>query len=88
LSYRFLQLPPQVGTAKENLRVVVTECVSPSSRKSTPNDLEILPVEYWMYVDDRGAVANWGSFFGLAITLVVGASFWTAVGLLIARLWK
>lgn len=88
MSYRFLQLPPQVGTAKENFRVVVTECISPGSRKSTPGDLALSPVEYWMYVDDRGTVANWGSLFGLAITLVIGASFWTGVGLLIVRLWK
>jgi hypothetical protein len=85
LSYRFLQLSPQVGTAKENLRVVVTECISPSSEKSTPGDLAILPVEYWMYVDDRGAMANWGSLFGLAITVVIGAGFWTGIGLLVAR---
>ena len=31
---------------------------------------------------------NWGTVFGLALTVVVGASFWTGVGLLLARLWK
>jgi len=31
---------------------------------------------------------NWGTVFGLALTLTIGAAFWTGVGVLAARLLK
>jgi hypothetical protein len=31
---------------------------------------------------------NWGTLLGLAITIGIGAGFWTGVGLLIARFWR
>jgi|HubBroStandDraft_6_1064221.scaffolds.fasta_scaffold22211_1 hypothetical protein len=34
------------------------------------------------------ALVNWGTVLGLALTVSVGAAFWTGVGLVVARLWK
>jgi hypothetical protein len=31
---------------------------------------------------------NWGAIYGLALSLVVSAGFWTGVGLLVERVWK
>jgi hypothetical protein len=31
---------------------------------------------------------KWGAICALAVTVAIGAGFWTAVGFLVARLWK
>ncbi len=31
---------------------------------------------------------NWGAICALAVTVMVGAGFWTGLGFLVARLWK
>ena len=58
-----------------------------------PLDLEEAKIlRSWMVYDpDFEAVClprrNRGSLLGLALAMFIGAGFWTAAGLLIARLW-
>jgi hypothetical protein len=42
------------------------------------------------YLEDHqdAGFINWGTLLGLAITIGIGAGFWTGVGLLIARFWR
>jgi hypothetical protein len=68
---------------------------------SVPTPLDRLPegawdVQFWRSWLQHNAnphrsacgLMSWGTVFGLALTVVVGASFWTGVGFLVARLWK
>jgi hypothetical protein len=57
------------------------------------------PIPFWLESDDdldlsfleNGAARRnirWGAIAGLALALAVSASFWTGLGLVIARIWR
>jgi hypothetical protein len=44
----------------------------------------------WIENEDNSAQerTNWGAISGLALSIVIGASFWTGIALLIERVWR
>jgi hypothetical protein len=83
-------LSPEFATSKTRWHLP-TE----NSWKPSPTNLrEIKFLRSWMVYDsavDNGFQhhhLNWKLLFGLAIMVTVSATFWTGIGLLVARLWK
>lgn len=76
--------PPSAGTQKGRVRVV--EPITRAGRKQN----QLLVMSGFHYLDDQRdhGFINWGTLLGLVITIGIGASFWTGVGLLIARFWR
>lgn len=89
MSYTSSQLSPPMDTRNTGREFFV-----PTSSGSLPEGA--WDVQFWRSWLQHNAnphrsacgLMNWGTVFGLALTVVVGASFWTGVGLLVARLWK
>ena len=76
---------PHHGTGPRGIRVVVqSPGVTPAGTTCNHFGISRHPAEMESYY----GASPWGAVFGLAITLGVGLSFWTGIGLLIARLWR
>jgi hypothetical protein len=87
--------PPSPGTRRSEIRVV-----PPLPREENvdlkglirgeDSEPRIFVISGFDYLEDDHATGliNWGAFFGLAITIGIGAGFWTGVGFLVARLWR
>ena len=89
MSYRSSQLSPHMVTrSSRNIFV---------STPSHPRSQGFRDTQFWQGWHDRREIGephresgfiNWSKVSGLAITLAIGASFWTGVGMLVVRLWK
>jgi len=84
------ELFPRSSTEDTPWRVAVQR-----SWKSEPSSSrEIKFLRSWLVYDSkhdagfRAGRPNWRLILGLAIVVTVSASFWTGVGLLVARIWK
>ena len=89
MSYRLLQLPP-LSTQGTRMRISIR---GPWSG-SLGDTHEMQWLRSWLVYDsgldghgyqDR---VRWGVLLGLGLALGLSASFWTAVGLLVAHGWK
>jgi len=90
VSYRRSQLSPQISTRGINLKIAVRNPrISPFG--GSP-DAQFL--QSWLECDSDvdhevpdGGI-NWGALSGLALAIVVSATFWTGIGWVVVRLWK
>lgn len=78
MSYNALQLSPQAST----------HMVREKSAISDPPTLDLVPCPRYADDYDDDVASSWGAFSGLVILVTVSASFWTVVGLMIARALK
>jgi hypothetical protein len=86
MSFRVLQFPAEGTTRVLRMRVIPEHWSTPSGYSP-----EISFFQSWFEDDSRPDgqneyKINWGAVSGLALSVVVSASFWAGVGLLIARL--
>jgi hypothetical protein len=89
MSYEASQLSPHMGTRSSHREVFV----HPPSYGPAETSWD---AKFWRSLFQRSqepsranpGFMNWGTVFGLTITVLIGASFWTGIGLLVARLWK
>ncbi len=89
MSYRSSQLSPHMVTrSHRNIFVAAS---------SRPRSQGFRDMQSWQAWGDRpescelhraSGLLDWSKVSGLAITLAIGASFWTGVGLLVVRLWR
>jgi len=89
MSYKASQLFPPMGTRSTQREVFVRTPLSPSAKSAWSTEF----LRSWLKRDSKLEVSSgnrikWNSILGLALTVVVGASFWTGLGFLVARLWK
>jgi hypothetical protein len=88
MGYRSSQPFPQMGTRATHRKIFVH---SPFGSEG-PWDVKSFRSwpEHQVGVDesDNCGVLRWGAVFGLGMTFVIGASFWTGVGLFIAYLCR
>lgn len=89
MSYKSSQLLPPMVTRRTAREVFVHV---PSHERSE-DSWEAQSWRSWLKRDaklqlSRSRVMNWATILGLALTVIVGATFWTAVGFFVARLWK
>jgi hypothetical protein len=88
MGYRSLQPSPQMGTRATHRKIFVHTPFGPDG----PRDVKFLRSwpEHQMGFDesDNCGVLRWGAVFGLGMTFVIGASFWTGLGLFIAYLCR
>jgi hypothetical protein len=79
-----MQFPPQSST-----RVIRLQAIrEPWSAAGYTTESGFL--RSWIKNEDgeQRERTNWGAIYGLALSLVVSAGFWTGVGLLVERVWK
>jgi len=86
MSFRVLQFPAEGTTRVLRMRVIPEHWSTPSGYSP-----EISFFQSWFEDDSRAdghnaGKINWGAISGLALSVVVSASFWAGVGILIARL--
>jgi hypothetical protein len=86
MSFRASQLSPQ-GTNAKNLRVVIQ---NPPSDPPEHRDMQFWRSWFEFESDDpdeKGSRSklNWNMLLGVVVVVGISASFWTGVGLLIAR---
>ena len=85
VSFRILQFPAEGSNRVLRMRVIPEHWSTPSGYSP-----EIGFFQSWFEDDSRtegqnlGSI-NWGAVAGLALSVVVSASFWAGVGMLIAR---
>lgn len=85
VSFRVLQFPAEGTTRVLRMRVIPEHWSTPSGYSP-----EISFFQSWFEDDSRpdgreGKI-NWGAVSGLALSVVVSASFWAGLGVLISRL--
>jgi hypothetical protein len=90
VSYRRSQLSPQISTRGINFKIAVRSTRSFPSGGSS--DAQFL--QSWLECDSdldqevaEGGI-NWGAISGLALAIVVSATFWTGIAWAVARIWK
>ena len=85
MSFRVLQFPAEGTTRVLRMRVIPEHWSTPSGYSP-----EITFFQSWFEDDSRPDgrkdKINWGAVSGLALSVVVSASFWAGVGVLISRL--
>src|SRR5271168_1761497 len=89
MSYKSSQLIPLMVTRTGKRKFFVPTL----SRFRAMERWPIHPFQSWLARNpdtDRSTrrSVSWGKMLGLALTVKTGATFWTGVGLLVARLWK
>ncbi len=89
MSYEASQLSPHMGTRSSHREVFVRA----TSRRPEEGSWDAQFWRFWFQrkpelAKPKNGFMNWGTIFGLAITVAIGATFWTGIGLLVARLWK
>ena len=84
MSFRVLQFPAEGTTRVHRMRVIPERWSTPSGYSP-----EISFFQSWFEDDSspdgRNQGINWGAISGLALSVVVSASFWAGLGVLIAR---
>jgi len=88
MSYGSPQLSPHFGTHRTGIRVVVQAPPNAPPERSPCVDFGSGFYRSDLDQGDATGLINWGTVFGLTLTVIIGASFWTGVGMLLARLWK
>ena len=85
MSFRLLQLSPQASARVIRMRVIPEPWSSPSVYSR-----ELDFVKSWFEHDESSAEGrtNWGAISGLALAVLVSASFWMGVALVVQRVWK
>ena len=85
MSFRQLQLSPQVSTRIIRMRAIPESWCSPSVYS---REMDFL--KSWFEHDESGSQGrtNWGAISGLALSVVVSASFWLGIALVVERVWK
>ena len=90
MSYRVLQLSPQSSTRISRKRITVREFWTGTSTNVL--DIGVLRswLEYDSEFDEDGEYgrSNWGTVSGLALSVVLSASFWVGVAWIVGRVWK
>ena len=90
MSYRVLQLSPQSSTRISRRKIAVRESWTGASTNVL--DMRLLPswLEYDSEFDEDGEYdrSNWGTISGLALSVVLSASFWVGVAWIVGRFWK
>jgi len=86
MSYSLLQLSPQSTRGTDSAQ-------APGNfplRRAGDIDLLLSWLESYdeQELGAKGRNARWGAAAGVAVALAVGASFWTGVGFIVARLWR
>jgi hypothetical protein len=85
MSFRVLQFPAEGTTRVLRMRVIPEHWSTPSGYSP-----EISFFQSWFeddsHPDGHNQGINWGAVSGLALSVVVSASFWAGVGVLITRL--
>jgi len=89
MSYKVSQRSPPMGTRSTQGEVFVRTPASGLPEGSWD-------VQFWRSWLQHNSnpkrsdcgLMSWGTIFGLAFTVVVGATFWTGIGFLVARFWK
>jgi hypothetical protein len=90
MSYRVLQLSPQSSTRISRRKINVLE----SWRAPSTNVLDIGLLRSWLEhdseFDEDGEYgrSNWGTVSGLALSVVISASFWVGVAWVVGHVWK
>ena len=89
MSYRILQLSPQSSTRTSRRRINVLESWRAPSTSVLDMETLRLRFEYDSELDDgEYGRSNWGLISGLALSIVVSASFWAGVAWLVEHVRK
>jgi hypothetical protein len=89
MSYRVLQLSPQLSTRTSRRRINVLESwTSPSANALDVGFLQSCFEDDSEFDRDEQDCTNWGAISGLALSIAFSASFWAGVGWAVARVWK
>ena len=85
MSFRQLQLSPQASTRIIRMRAIPDSWCNPSAYS---REMDFL--KSWFEDDESSAQGrtNWGAISGLALSVVVSASFWLGIALVVERVWK
>jgi hypothetical protein len=85
VSFRLMQFPPQSSTRIIRMRAIREPWSGPRMYSTESGFLRS-----WIENEDNSAQerTNWGAISGLALSIVIGASFWTGIALLIERVWR
>jgi len=89
MSYRLSQLSPQASTGETTTRIAVKGSWSAPPERF--RDVQFW--RSWMELDSEvdeshRSRVNRDAILGLALVVGISASFWTGVGLLVARIWR
>lgn len=89
MSYKSSQLTPPMATRIARSRSLAHAL----SQGYALESWKIHPFRSWLAPNPNSDPStrrsvHWGKTLGLALTVVTGATFWTGVGLLVARLCK
>ena len=89
MSYRLSQLSPRTSTRGFEVKLAVHRAWG-----SSPGSPDAQFLRTWLEDDsdlDANAAEggiNWGALSGLALAIVVSATFWTGVGWIVAHIWR
>jgi hypothetical protein len=85
VGFKLLQFSPQGSSRVIRMRAI-PEQWSGSRLYSTDSGF----VQAWLEHEEScvGQRTNWAAISGLALSAVISAGFWTAVAVLIERIWK
>jgi hypothetical protein len=83
-----LQFSPQASTRVIRMTAIPEPWSTPSKYSKYSSELGFLTS--WFETEDamfRGSI-NWGAVSGLALSIALSAAFWTALAVVVERIWK
>ena len=90
MSYKLSQLSPRLSTRTIRMRIIPREfCLPLGAARHDHDELAKSFMQAWLEDDSKPAThLNWGAISGIALSLVVSASVWTALVLAVEKILK